>query len=680
MKHFTTSVPLLLALVTVSTASAATRTAELKIDNTETFQYVRGFGGFAFSAQWGNNLSDAEITTMFGKEAKQLGYNVMRARISPSEYASWGSDLWAPTANVIKKCRDLGCYVFASAWTPPGEFTSNGENTHGHILPEHYQDYTNFLNRFIDRMVACGTDVDYISLQNEPDWEPDYEGCYWSAKHFIDYYRDYGKKLKRPLIGPESLAFRRALSDSILNDPGACANLAVVGGHLYGGGNFDYPLVREKGKEKWMTEYLINHGDGDNTTPYTWDDALLFARVVNTSMLANYNAWCHYALKSSYGMIGDGTCGTTNGEVTKRGYALSHYAKYVTNTTRIRHTLNDPQYGLSASAYQTAQGDSIVIMLINIATQSYDVTLDLPFMTQGGRRILTRQSTNMVAQKIAVDESSSPTITVPAKSIETLILVKSGDRSTPQEPNKYPIFNDSLIQYNGECVIPHGWNITYRGSSFTGNGQPSSFWDGSKPRLYFYSPESPLQAGILISASNSTKNGIATYGSQNNHRITLAPGKYRLIWHGIGWNHAQKIYCYVRKAGSTSNIAYHSGVEIKEHINSLWGTEQDTFNATADTLTFTVTDAGNYEFNWKVSYYSENAIDGQCSVLIGGIRLEEEPELSGISRTEADQTIIRREYFDMSGCKVSQPSIRGIYLEKQTHSNGRSTTRKIFIE
>ncbi len=680
MKHLTTPISLLLAISAFPAMNAANREAELKIDNTETFQYVRGFGGFAFSAQWGNNLSDTEINTMFGKGAKQLGYNVMRARIAPEEYAPWGSDNWGSTASVIKKCRDLGSYVFASAWTPPGKFTSNGENTHGHILPEHYQDYTDFLNRFIDRMVAAGTDVDYISPQNEPDWEPDYEGCYWSAQHFIDFCRDYAPQLKRPMIGPESLAFRRALSDSILNDAGACPNLAVVGGHLYGGGNFDYPLVREKGKEKWMTEYLINHGDNDNTTPYTWDDALLFARVVNTSMLANYNVWCHYALKSSYGMIGDGTCGTTNGEVTKRGYALSHFAKYVTNTTRIGHVLKDPQYGLSASAYQTANGDSIILMLINIAPQSYEITLDLPFLTEGGRRILTRQSTNMVAQKISVEESCRPMITVPAKSIETLILVKSGERSTPQEPEKEPIFDDNLSRYNGECVIPHGWKITYKGNNHTGNGQTVSFWDGGRPRLFFYSPESPIRAGILISADGTTKNGIATYGSQNNYRISLTPGDYRLIWHGIGWNHAQKIYCYVRKAGSSSNIAYHSGVNLENHIDGLWGTENDTFKATADTLDFTVTDAGNYEFNWKVSFYSENTVDGSCSALIGGIRLESRLPASGITPTEADRTIIRREYFDMSGRRISQPATRGIYLEKQTRCDGRTTTRKIFIE
>jgi O-glycosyl hydrolase len=672
------------AAIAGEAATAVNRTAQLRVDNSITHQYIRGFGGFAFSSTWGDNLSDEEIQTMYGKGTRQLGYNIMRARIAPEEYTSWGHDSWGTTASVIKKCRALGSLVFASAWTPPAAYKSNNNTVHGTLLPEHYADYANFLNRFIDRIVACGTDVDYISLQNEPDYEPDeYESCTWSAKNFIDFYTTYGTQLKRPLIGPESLAFRVALSDSILQNDAACAQLAIVGGHLYGGGNFDYPLAREKGKEKWMTEYLINHGDDDKTTAYTWDDALFFARVVNTSMLANYSAWCHYALKSSYGMMGDGTCGTTDGEPTKRGYALAHFAKYITGTTRIEHTLNDPEFGLTTSAYQTASGDSIVLMLINSAVQTYDVTIDLPFKTKGGRRILTRQSSNIISSNVTLDESSTLVISVPAKSIETLILVKSGERDTPQEALRQPIFSDGLYEaYHGESVVPEGWKITHKGTVFNGKGQSTSVWDGSKARLYFYSPESPLKAGILLAASSSSKNGSANYGAlDNDHRLTLEPGDYRLTWHGIGWDHEQKIYCYVRQVETTQNLAYHSDVTVSATVEGLWGSEHDTFEATVDTLDFTVTQRGNYELNWKVTYYANNATDNLCRALIGGITLEslsnESPSSIGSLHTEQQAT--RIEYYDLSGRRVIQPGQSGLYLRRSTDTNGRRTIEKFYV-
>jgi O-glycosyl hydrolase len=662
--------------------SAATYNATLRIDTTVTHQYVRGFGGFAFSAQWGVNLSDSEIETMYGKGSKQLGYNIMRARICPDEYASWGADNWASTAAIIKKCRAQGCEVFASAWTPPGAYTSNGENIGGHILPEHFGDYATFLNRFVDRMVSEGADVDYISLQNEPDWEPTYEGCIWYACHFIDFYTNYAPTVKRPMIGPESLSFRRALSDSILQNDAACANLAVVGGHLYGGGNFDYPLVREKGKEKWMTEYLINHGDDDTTTPYTFDDALTFARVVNTSMLANYSVWCHYALKSAYGMIGDGTCGTTSGAVTKRGYALSHFAKYVSGTTRVDHQLTDPNFGLTASAYVTPSGDSLVVMLINTTTSTYNVRYDLPFQIKNYRRIVTTSSKNMTITSGSVDaESATPVISIPAKTIATYILVRSSDRTDAQSAVEPPLFADEWEQYNGECVIPKGWKVTYKGSAVTGTGQTVSFWDGSKPRLFPYSPESPIHEGLLLSASSSSKDGIANYGSNSAYRLKLEPGNYRLIWHAVGWEHAQKLFCYVRRSGTTTNVAYHSNVDVPAHVGGTWGSAQDCFDATADTLDFTVTTAGNYELNWKVTYYADNAVSSLCQALVGGIRLEQLPAADDntsaidlLPMDDASTRTVRTEFYDLNGRRQTTAS-KGLYLRRSISADGKSRTQ-----
>lgn len=680
MKTSLRKLPLLLLLGGMAfSSSAATREAKLKVDDRITYQKITGFGGFAFSGQWGDNLTDSEITTMFGKGSKQLGYNILRARISPDEYTSWGYDCWGTTAAVIRKAKALGeCHAFASAWTPPGKFTSNGQNTHGYMLAKHFGDYAEFLNRFIDRVVACGTDVDYISLQNEPDFDPDYEGCTWYAKQFIEFYINHAPNVKRPMIGPESLAFRWALSDSILKNDKACANLAIVGGHLYGGGNFDYPLVREKGKEKWMTEYLINNTNGDENYRYTLDDALLFSRVVNTSMLANYNAWCHYALKSSYGMIGDGTYGTTAGEVTKRGYILGHFAKYVTGTTRIKQTLTDPGFGLTSSCYTTSNRDSVIIMLTNIAPQAYSLELDLPFLAKNARRIWTNQSKNMAVTTLSFTESNNPTVNVPAKSVITLIIPKSGERTSPMEDDVLPVFHDSLTQYNGECVIPKGWKVTHNGSTFNGSGQYTSFWDGSKPRMYYYSPESPIPAGILLTAGSTSQHGIASYGTLNNYRLHLPAGDYRLIWHAIGWEKAQQLYCYVAQVGVSGSLAYHSGVAVNNHISGNWGTEHDTFGATADTINFTVTKEGNYTLNWKVTYQNANAVNGLCRALVGGIRLETvNKEETAIDHIAPDaQENGEPEYFDLSGRRISSPTKDGIYTMR-TSKDGVMQTRKI---
>ena len=667
---------LALTALAAAGASAAGYTATLRIDTADVHQTVRGFGGFTFSATWGNNLTDAEIQTMFGKGQKELGYNLFRARIAPDEYASWGADNWGSTIGVIKKVRDLGAIGFASAWTPPPAYKTNHDYVHGQIDEAHFQDYTDFLNRFIDRCVAAGTDVDYISLQNEPDWNPDYEGCEWTAQNFINYYKQYASQLKRPLIGPESLALRRELSDPILSDPEACAGLAVLGGHLYGGGNFRYPEADAAGKEVWMTEYLIN----DNASAdykYTWNDALTFAQCVNTSMLADMTAWCHYALKASYGMMGDGTGGNPTGEVTKRGYALAHFAKMVTGQTRVGHTLVDPDYRLRVSAYVNEARDTVTLMIINIATHTYDLTCDLPWLSAGGVRLLTRQSQNMQRTSVAFDQTATPTFTIPASAIVTYQLVKSAPRTDAQTPDKAYVFEDRFTDLCGRNRIPAGWHVQFNGTSYYGGATDYSLY-GNNPKMLYYAPEGQIPAGLLLQTSSAAASGLATYGTQAGHTLTLQPGRYRLTFYSIGYNHAQTLYAYVRRNGSGTNIASHAGIQATGVVgiqagtggtstDAKWGTQLNILTATPDTLDFDVTEPGDYNITFKLTYYDSNRVGGSCQALVGGIRLEDiTDQASAIDvvrpddrpATEADDTA---PYYDLLGRPVAQPS-HGIYI------------------
>lgn len=672
--------PILLSSLLSASALAAENTkATLHIDASQPRQTITGFGGFAFSATWGTNLTDASISAMFScdNSSSTLGYNIVRARISPDSVASWGADCWNPTIEVMKKARNATeknparkHYNFASAWTPPGKFTSNGQNTHGYILESKFGEYTDFLNCFIHRVERMGTDVDYISLQNEPDWSPDYEGCVWSAQNFNNYYTNYATQLDRPLLGPEYLGFSPNRIDSILNNDAACANLAIVAGHIYGAGNFDYPLVRQKGKEKWMSEFLDEEGTKDangNVVAghvYSWKDAIHFGRIVNTSMLANFNAWVHYALKSSYGMIGDGTHGTQENVITKRGYVLANFAKYCTGTTRVHTTLTEEKrQGLSASAYMSVTGDTCVVVVLNPGSSKVDITFDLPFVSGRYARILTASSYNLNrSDNLISPATETPVLTVPRLSVSTYLFIKSGERTVAQEPVHQPLWADSLQNYNGQCVHPAGWTVTVDGTVYTTSSGNSFYWDG-RPQLYPYSPESPIQMGIKLKASASNKAGQALYGGQNGYRLSLEPGNYRLIWHGVGYDHEQKLYAFVRRAGTTSNIAYHSGVATPGHMNGGWGSAKDNFNeAVSDTLDFTIETAGNYELGFKVTYYAENVVNGACRALVGGITLDYAPEVSAIQEVKAAPIEAEDTYYDLLGNRVDEIMPGRIYF------------------
>ena len=142
-------------------------------------------------------------------------------------------------------------------------------------------------------------------------------------------------------------------------------------------------------------------------------------------MLGDFNAWIHYAAKRYYGMLGDGQCGTSNGTVTKRGYVMAHFAKFVTGMTRIDANLG----GLEGSAYLSQTGDTIVAVMANATDNVVDMTFDLPFYTQQGELRTTGKSLNFRKTALTYEtEACRPVVSVAAQSVVTVQFVKSRDR------------------------------------------------------------------------------------------------------------------------------------------------------------------------------------------------------------------------------------------------------------
>ena len=124
--------------------------------------------------------------------------------------------------------------------------------------------------------------------------------------------------------------------------------------------------------EPRMTEYLINWNENSGTTR-NFDyakDVFNFFRSINTCMLGDFNAWIHYAAKRYYGMLGDGQYGTSSGTVTKRGYVMAHFARFVTGMTRVEGEISDAAFTpLEGSVYISQSGDTVVAVLINPSSE-----------------------------------------------------------------------------------------------------------------------------------------------------------------------------------------------------------------------------------------------------------------------------------------------------------------------
>lgn len=409
------------ALLWAAGTSAAPASASIRLDTEKRYQHVSGFGGFSPSPQWSYWLSDSDIDKLYGKGEKQLGYNIMRLYISNSD---WG---WNSAVANAKRGKKYGAYVFASPWSPPASWKDNNSDSNGgHLLESHYADWANYLNRFVTFMKEKGVTIDGISIQNEPDWATSYQSCEWTSQEFIKFLSKYASTINAQILCPEDVHLTHSYIDPILNDSAACANLDIVAGHFYGWNGSSYPLAAEKGKEVWMTEYLINERqEQQGVEKIDWKtDGFLFANSVNDAMLANISAWVHYSLKRYYGCLGDGTHGTKDGQITKRGYVLSHFAKYVSGTTRIGHTLKGS--GLSASAYQSVTGDSVTVMVLNPSSKEFDMTFYLPWEARSGLAVVTDESNNMAKQTLYYKvKTSEPVEKVAPWSVSTYVFVRA---------------------------------------------------------------------------------------------------------------------------------------------------------------------------------------------------------------------------------------------------------------
>jgi len=325
-------------------------------------QIIRGFGA-ANIMPWRPDMTDNEIEKAFGTGDGQIGFSMLRLRL-PSG-GDWDFSIQLSTA---KKAHDKGVLVFASPWSPPAEFKSNNNTTGGHLLEEHYQDFADHLNKFIDYMADNGVPLYAVSVQNEPDIEVSYESCDYTPEQMRKFMAENAGTIKTRVIAPESFQFRKNMSDPILNDAEACENLDIVGAHIYGGGLGPYPLAEEKGKEIWMTEHLTGENDTNGSKKWYW--AMEAGKEINDCMKYGYSAYVWWYIVRFYGPISDGESNSgRKGDITKKGYVMSQYARFIRPGFHRVETTAMPQRNVMVTSYTNDEG-KMVMVAINTANSN----------------------------------------------------------------------------------------------------------------------------------------------------------------------------------------------------------------------------------------------------------------------------------------------------------------------
>jgi glucuronoarabinoxylan endo-1,4-beta-xylanase len=414
------AVPVLTVAASIMAATDASAAAA-NINPSAPKQTIKGFGAMVHSA-WMGDLTAAQRTTAFSAGDGQLGFSILRIPVGESQ-SDWGNDL-----ATAKRAAELGATVFASPWNPPATmietFTHGSQTNAKRLKSSSYGAYAQHLNDFTTYLRNNGVNLYAISVQNEPDYATDW--TWWTSAEIVKFLKENAGSISTKVIAPESFQYVKSMSDPILNDSTALANVDIIGAHLYGTpyANFPYPLFKQKGagKELWMTEvYYPNSTDSADA----WPGALDVGEHIHHAMVdAEFQAYVWWYLRRSYGPMRE------DSQISKRGAMMAHFARFVRpGYARIDATAN-PATNVYVSAYRS--GDTVVIVAVNKNTSAVSQQFTLANTTASGpvSNWLTDANRNVAPQSALTMANGSVTVTLPARSAMTFVTTISGT-STP---------------------------------------------------------------------------------------------------------------------------------------------------------------------------------------------------------------------------------------------------------
>jgi len=241
----------------------------ITIDRSKAYQQMDGFG-FALtggSAMLINKMSadkQAELLKeLFGTTKNNIGVSYLRISIGASDlddHVFSYDDLPAgekdadlkkfSLANdkkalipVLKKILAINpaIKILGSPWSPPTWMKTNDSTGGGHLKPEYYHAYSQYLIKYIKGMAANGIRIDAITTQNEPLNPKNNPSMVMEAPEQANFIKNNlgpefkAAKVKTKIILYDHNADRPDYPISILNDPAAKKYADGSAFHLYGG-------------------------------------------------------------------------------------------------------------------------------------------------------------------------------------------------------------------------------------------------------------------------------------------------------------------------------------------------------------------------------------------------------------------------------------------------------------
>ncbi|MFZ5669424.1 MAG: glycoside hydrolase family 30 protein [Pseudomonadota bacterium] len=377
-------------------------TVTLRVDPTVRYQRVSGFGAaITDSSAWlirhrlDEGQREALMSDLFGRQGG-IGLSAVRLTIGASDFSlshySYRDDpaaafsLEPALESVVPVTLAAAAInpeltVIASPWSAPGWMKTSGGLVRGSLSPDHYGDFARYLVDYVVGMREAGVDIDALTIQNEPHFEPaNYPGMRVPPAARAAFIGGY----LGPLLASEGLEVDVLDWDhnwnepesplAVLSDPIAGPFVAGVAWHCYEGEVPAQSRVREAHPDKsvWLTECSGGAWEPD------WGKAL--AWLTRNLIIGGTRNWAegvlfwNLALDEKSGPHAGG-CGDCRGVVTINGstgevtrnveyYALAHASRFTRPGAR-RIESDSGVSGLESVAFRNEDDGSIALVVFN---------------------------------------------------------------------------------------------------------------------------------------------------------------------------------------------------------------------------------------------------------------------------------------------------------------------------
>ncbi len=484
-------------LAGMTTLLPGTRTSAASVCQINTdveYQTIRGFGGMNLPEWMGQDLTDAQRKTAFGNGDNELGLTVLRVFVNPN------SDQWKLAVPTAKYASDNGVTVFASPWEPPANLTEKypDSNIGKLYLPEsNYGAYAQHLNDFGTYMKNNGVNLYAISVQNEPDYSS--EWTHWTTDELTNFIANYGDQITSTrLMSPESFQYSpegaswidhgtgdggKRIYRKILENEKAFANCDLFGTHFYGTQRawMDFPEIENCGKEIWMTEVYVPNSEADSANRYP-EAIQVSENIHNAMVVGNMSVYTWWYIRRNYGLM------TEDGKISKRGYCMAQYSKYVRpGDVRINAT-EQPSEDVYVSAYK-GNDNQVTIVAINKGTEGYaqQFSLNSNLQITDIDRYRTSSTENIAKTENLEYTDNSFWAQLPAESVSTFVITLADKAIEPDEDGYYfhDTFEGGIFDWEGHGssdVLPSG-RAPYKGSEALLVQNRAASWNGAQKLL-----------------------------------------------------------------------------------------------------------------------------------------------------------------------------------------------------